>query len=146
MDAKTLADKLHGVEYPFSLTKEDLTIAKDSGLVVVYGASDDLMELEGAVNDEVGACNGGTAIIDAKGVLPDWEQLMDDSPSKDEVREYFEREKQSAEIEAIWNSEGYSFTYKTKIPHFTFDVLEDGDPYCRGIVFSLTDIPSRDSV
>jgi hypothetical protein len=144
MSTNEIAAKLNNAEYPLRIDKELVAAAKAAGIVIVYGASDDLMELEGAINDEVGACNGGTAIIDQKGVLPDWEQLMDDSPTKDEVREYFEREKQSAAIEAIWDSEGYSFTYKTSIPHVTFDVVEDGEKYCRGIVLSLSDIPTRD--
>lgn len=141
MNKEELAAKLNNSQYPFGLDKDDKAAAIANGLVVVYGASDDLMELEGAINDEVGACNGCIAIVDAKGVMLDWEQLMDDSPSKDEVREYFEREKRSAEIEAIWNTDGYSFTYKTEIPHAVFDVMEDDDKYCRGIVFAVADLP-----
>lgn len=140
MNKEELAEKLNKSDYPLYIDKALVAEAKAAGLVIVYGASDDLMELEGAINDEVGVCSGGTAIVDSKGVLPCWEQLMDNSPTKDEVREYFEREKQSAEIEAIWNQDGYSFTYKTKIPHAVFDVEEDEDKYCRGIVFSLADI------
>jgi len=140
MDKNELAARLNNSEYPFRMNKELVASAKAAGLVIVYGASDDLIEFEGAIHDEAGAYEGGKVIIDAKGILPDWEQLMDDSPSKADVREYFEREKQSAEIEALWDSEGYSFTYKTRVPHATFDVVEEGEKYCRGIVFSLADI------
>ena len=38
-------------------------IAKDSGLVIVYGASDDLMEFEGAIEDEIGCYDGDTIHI-----------------------------------------------------------------------------------
>ena len=36
--------------------------------------------------------------------------------------------------------EDYSWTYKTDIPHSTFDILEDGEKYCRGIVFALDEL------
>jgi hypothetical protein len=40
-------------------------------------------------------------------------------------------------IEAIWGKDGYSWTYKTDIPHATFDIFEDGEKFCRGIVFDI---------
>ena len=33
-----------------------------------------------------------------------------------------------------------SWSYLTDIPHKTFDIMEDGEIYCRGIVFSLDDL------
>lgn len=143
MNKDELALKLKNSEYPLKISKELIAAAKEEGLVIVYGASDDLMEFEGAIHDEAGAYEGVKVLIDEKGILPAWEQLMDDSPTKDEVRDYFMREFQSSEIEAKWDSEGYSFIYITSIPHATFDVMEDGEKYCRGICFSLSDIDQR---
>jgi len=34
----------------------------------------------------------------------------------------------------------YFWTIDTNIPHETFDILADGEKYCKGIVFSLNDI------
>ena len=50
--AKELAEKLNGRAYgdSFDDVKQE---AKESGLVIVYGASDDLMEFDGAIYDEV---------------------------------------------------------------------------------------------
>lgn len=44
-------------------------------------------------------------------------------------------------IEAVWcpDEPDCSWAYKTDIPHVTFDVVEDGELYCRGIVFRLAD-------
>ncbi|MGH8463101.1 MAG: hypothetical protein ACRER5_03075 [Pseudomonas sp.] len=110
--------------------------AKAAGLVVVFGASDDLMEFRGAINDEVGVYDGGTAWVDSKGLLPDRESIEDD----EELRDYFARQPKAIAIEALWASEGeYSWTYRTQIPHATFDVVDDDGPYCRGIVFALAD-------
>ncbi len=30
--------------------------------------------------------------------------------------------------------------YNTNIPHVTFDVMENNDKYCKGIVFKLSDL------
>ncbi|HZX80292.1 MAG TPA: hypothetical protein VFE72_04975 [Lysobacter sp.] len=136
MQAAEFAATLAGAQYPFRLTPEQAATAKAHGLVVVYGASDDLMEFEGAIYDELGAYNGTVALVDATGLLPAREQIEDD----DELRDYFSRQPRTASIEALWDSEGYSWTYRTTIPHATFEVMEDGEPYCRGIVFALADV------
>jgi len=142
MNAKELAEKLTGMEYPVRIPESLVAEAKANGLVIVYGASDDLMEFEGSIYDEVGACNGGTAHVDSQGLIPDYEQIDKDAyNSKDKLREYFQRENSGKIIEALWCKEGnYSFTFKTDISHETFEVKEDGEPYCRGIVFSLASI------
>lgn len=137
MNKEDLANRICGIAYPCRIHKDLIRIAKDSGLVIVYGASDDLMEFKGAATEEIGCYNGGTALVDAQGVLPDRESIDDD----DELKEYFQRKTNAKPIEALWCEEdGYSWTYKTDIPHATFEVNEDGGTYCRGIVFSLADL------
>jgi len=107
---------------------------KESGLVAVYGASDDLMEFNGAITDEVGCYGGGEAYVTKEGLLQS-ECDDDDCP-------YFEKIKLSASrIEAVWDDDsGFSWVYETAIPHVTFEVMEDDEPYCRGIVFALKDV------
>ena len=142
MSKEQLAVELNGIQYPAhrSITKEQIAAAKAAGLVIVFGASDDLMELEGAIRDEFGCYDGGTALIDAEGLLPERENIEDD----DELQEYFKRKPQARKIEALWCKEdGYSWTYSTDIPHSTFDVLDGEDHYCRGIVFALADLKSQ---
>lgn len=137
LNAKELAALLNGRNYGDEITKEEAAQAKAAGLVVVYGASDDLMEFEGAIYDEVGCSDGGIAQVDAKGVLQSFEHIDHDY---DALKDFFKREDSAVEIEALWCAEpGYSWTYKTDIPHETFEIVEDGEPYCRGIVFALAD-------
>ncbi|MGH8334997.1 MAG: hypothetical protein ACRER3_16090 [Pseudomonas fluorescens] len=137
MNKEELAVRITGIEYPCRIHKDLIQIAKDAGLVIVYGASDDLMEFEGASREEIGCYDGGTALVDAQGVLPDRDSLEDD----DELAAYFARKPLAKPIEALWGKEpGYSWTYKTDIPHATFEVMDDGENYCRGIVFSLADL------
>lgn len=136
----SIAAKLHGLEYPLHIPKEVTAEAKAAGIVIVYGASDDLMEFDGAFRDEVGAEDGTTAKVDAKGVLPSWESASED---EDAAADYMQRKPKTRDIQALWSPsepEGASWAYKTDIPHVTFDVMEDGEIYCRGIVFALANI------
>ena len=138
MDAKELAAKLNGREYCREITDEEVRQAKEAGLVVVFGASDDLIEFRGAIRDEGDCYDGGTVLIDTKGVLPSWDEA---SESEESAQEYFERKAKARTITALWAKvPGYTWTYKTDIPHETFEIVEDGEPYCRGIVFNIGDI------
>jgi hypothetical protein len=133
MTPQELAEKLTGIEYPCKIDKALVESAKQHGLVIVYGASDDLMEFEGAIYDEL-ARGGTTAHLDASGLIQN-ECEEEDCP-------YFARLlKNAVTIKALWAEEGdYSWTFKTQIPHATFEVVEDGAPYCRGLVFKLADV------
>lgn len=140
MKAKQLAEKLNNIQYPVRIDDDLRKQAKENGLVIVYGASDDLMELEGAIRDEFGCYEGGTALVDEKGLLPSFENL----DSEEELEEYFYRKKNVLTIKSMWCKEdGYSWTYRTDIPHETFDVLDEAEEYCRGIVFSLSDLSAN---
>ncbi|MCK4121382.1 hypothetical protein HFK83_03220 [Ralstonia pseudosolanacearum] len=137
MNAKELAAQLTGAVYPLYVSKELAKAAKESGLVIVYGASDDLMEFAGAVDDELGAYDGTTAHLDAKG-------LLKNDCENDECPHFEKLKGSAATIEACWcatlDGAEYSWSYKTAIPHETFEIVEDGEPYCRGIVFALSDV------
>lgn len=135
-----IAAKLNGTEYPVRGIQAIADEARAAGIVIVYGASDDLMEFDGAVRDEVYACGGATVPADAKGPLPDWENVKDQGEAA--VAAYIERKKSFRTIEAVWCPKGLdaSWAYETDIPHSTFDVMEDGGLYCRGIVFALADL------
>jgi hypothetical protein len=134
MNAKELSERLTGCEYLKEVSKELEALAKESGLVIVFGASDDLMEFRGAIYDEIDAYNGTTVYLNSNGLLED------ECGRFDSECPYFERLKASAKtIKAIWgNNEPWK--YETDISHETFEVLEDGETYCRGIVFSLDDV------
>ncbi|WP_312151896.1 hypothetical protein [Pseudomonas sp.] len=137
MTKEELAAQLNGLEYPTRIPGALIVAAQSAGLVILCGASDDLMEFYGARREEIGCYDGGTAFVDVDGVLPDRDCLEGD----EELAEYVQRQKSAKSIEALWCKEdGYSWTYKTDIPHATFEVVEDEEPYCRGIVFALADL------
>lgn len=137
MTKEELASALNGMHYREDIPQELLDKAKESGLVIIYGCSDDLMEVEGAIRDEGGCYGGGKFNIDADGLLSDREDMDDDL----ELEEWFRRKKSSNTIQAVWCAPKQpSWTYKTTIPHATFDVMEDGEVQCRGIVFNSSDL------
>lgn len=129
---KLWAKKLTGRQYGEEVTGiEDAELARN-GLVVVYGASDDLTEFRGAISDEVSTWEGGLINFTKTGLDYD-----------DYAGEY----KGINEIEAVWcsNEEDpelakYAWHYRTEIPHETFEIFEDGDPYCLGIIFSINNL------
>lgn len=123
MTAKEMASALNGAQYGNEVTRAENQIAKENGLVIVYGYSDDNTEFCGAIEDEVGCYDGGTIFLTKGGIVPEG------TPG-------------AKSIEAMWccPGTGASWSFKTDIPHETFNVYEDGDLFCIGIVFALTDL------
>ena len=122
---KEFAAKLDGGEYALWETDADISYAKENGIVIVFGASDDLMEFSGALDVELSCYDGITVYFDKEGKM-----LYD---SVDPTLKY---------ITAVWGGE-FPCTYDTNIPRETFDIIEDGEVYCRGMVFlaeSLTEV------
>lgn len=133
---EAMAALLTGREYTEEMTADEEGAAKAAGLLVIFGGSDDLMEFRGAVHDERGA--PAVALVDAKGLLPYREDIQDDD---DAIKDYFARAPLVRAVDALWCKEdGYSWTYRTEIPHATFEIVEGGEPYCRGIVIDVVDL------
>ena len=110
---------------------------KAAGLVAVFGASDDLMEFRGAIYDEIDAYNGGRAYITPNG-------LLSNDCESDECPHYKKLRDQAETIEALWCPDledvSVSWMFKTNIPHQTFEVYEDDELHCIGIVFDLSSV------
>lgn len=134
MNIQEFARSLGRRSYRNEITGEELHMLKELGYVVVFGASDDLMELEGAINDEFGCYDGGIAYINKDGLIPECE---------DGCKCYRKAIEKSSEIKAIWcgkESDGWTWTYETDFPHATFEIYDDEEKYCLGIVFDLNNI------
>jgi hypothetical protein len=136
MTKEQLAEKLNGREYSDEITAAEEAQAKTDGLVVIFGASDDLTEFRGVIHDEIDCHNGGGVKIHAGGIL---------QPHRDcdcEHCGYKSAAAKCAAIEAVWcETHDISWTYKTALPHATFEIMEYGEKYCRGIVISVADLP-----
>lgn len=59
MTIREFAAKLDGRQYGDEMRNEEEKLAKELDFLVVFGASDDLAELRGAIDDECGCFNGG---------------------------------------------------------------------------------------
>ena len=75
-----------------------------------------------------------------------WQLNRRSAASEDEevCRRYFERRQNARAIEAVWNDGGEDgccgWILKTDIPHESFMIVEEGEPFSRGIVFSLSSL------
>lgn len=137
MTKEQLAQQLNGREYGNEIDQDQELYAKKSGLVVIFGYSDDNVELRGAIHDEIVCCGGGMIRLHRKGVLPKHQQECECK-----FCNFDQMAKGCAEVETIWcGKDGYLWTYRTTVPHATFDILEDGEKFCRGIVIDIMDLP-----
>lgn len=130
------AAELNGKKYGSEGTKGFFSAMKESGLVAVFGASDDLMEFRGAIEDEVGCYGGGAAYLTKDGLL------TNDCDEGDRCPYFAKIRQQAAPIKAEWDERGFSWVYETDIPHVKFVIREDDVNYCEGIVFALADVPA----
>ncbi len=138
MNATELAAKINGREYRDELDDELKQLAKDNGLVVVYGASDDLVEFDGAAYEEYSAYNGATIPVGKDG-----EPIFGCDEPCNHCQAVEDAEKALTKIEAKWDAEGYSWFIDINLDadkYGAFEILEDGEKYCRGIVFAIGDI------
>jgi hypothetical protein len=132
--AEKLAKRLNGRGYMDEMSEEEEQEACDAGIVVVFGYSDDLMEFRGAIDDEIGCYDGGSVRLTSEGILRSECDEGEDCP-------YFKKLKlASIPLNAIWDKDGYSWVYETDIPHSMFDIMGDGEKYCRGIVFEMSKV------
>ncbi|GGJ39868.1 hypothetical protein CDQ92_13375 [Sphingopyxis bauzanensis] len=123
---------LNGREYTKEITRDEEAAFKAAGLVALFGASDDLAEFRGAWREEASCYGSATLYVNESG------PLINDCD--DDYCPYFKAVRANARtIYANWDEGGFSWLYVTEIPHETFVIMEDGDTYCRGIVFLAED-------
>ena len=127
MTKEELAALLDGNEYRREITKELELEARKSGLVVLFGASDDLLEVRGAIDDEL---SGGNCYF-LTGTDICYSEDVDSEPN----------------ITMDWNSgdESTFWTFWTDIPCSAFMIYDEGEPYCEGIVIDLTYFKEKES-
>lgn len=133
MNVKEWAERLNWREYREEMTAEEEKQAAADGVVIVFGASDDLIEFRGVIRDELGAWDGGVyKMTAAKDVVRVTDHSADMHRALPSVRAVWSPQKIGLDVWASWE-------ITTDIPHETFDILEDGELYCRGVVFAWVD-------
>lgn len=134
MTAEELAQALDGREYGSVIAKEEMDAAKAAGLVVVTGASDDLIEFEGAICDEVGAFYPTTVYLTKTGIFRKPDDLCDEVPNCPYCKEEMEK------CKTIRGHYGCYWTFETEIPCERFKIYDEGELFCEGLVFSVGDL------
>jgi len=131
MTKEELVKELDGIEYEELANEiEDASErAKAAGLVVAWGALDNLLEFTGAIREEVYACFGTATLLNSSGLVIN---RCDDAQCP-----YFGDIEYTFTIEAVWQDSSPNWTLKTDIPHATFDIMCDGEVFSRGIVFDF---------
>lgn len=144
MTKEELAAKLSGREYPFELNVGEITEAKESGLAILYGASDDLLEFAGAIYDEVGANDGTTVHVTPGGKIIETMESPCDNDNRDHC-EYFTawlKTQKTFRVDADWcpKEPKCSWLITATVPGAAFDIMEDGELFCRGLVIDMNEV------
>jgi len=135
MTRDEFAKLIDGREYGDELSRDEEKLAKESGLVVVFGASDDLVEVRGCIHDEVGAWRGAELRFIEGGLLPEHHCDCD-------FCSYKLKAAAAKAVIAIWDGPDAvaTWTFATNIQHAKFMIYEDGEPFCQGLVFEHKEI------
>lgn len=138
MNAKEWAAKLNGRQYRDEIEDGESDLAKADGVLIIFGYSDDNVEFRGVIHDEIGAYNGTTIFI-ASGkrvrVLPDHDDCECEFCGFKAVKATAKK------IEALWGEGSvYAWQFQTDVPHETFEILEDDEKFCLGIVIAAKDL------
>ncbi|QII69955.1 hypothetical protein G8C41_03705 [Apibacter sp. B3706] len=144
MKKEELAQLLNGRQYGDEMTDEEQLQAKKNGLLVCFAASDDLLELRGIIHSGAGVYEGGCVLLYKN---KDQKITFLYESDYDEFSDIFDKNGypislRMLPIKAEWCPEelACSWLITTDIPHATFDIYDDEELYCRGIVLELSDI------
>ena len=138
MTVKEIAEKLNNNDIDVGLVLTGVELLR-LGVVVAYGQSDDLLQLRGAIADELGAYEGTEIKLNNKGIvknLCDEEDCPYFLKEESEARFFIKSEYDPASIDATW-------LITSNIPHETFDLMSEDELFCRGIVFLLGDLQNE---
>lgn len=119
-----IAAKINGREYREEMTKEIIEELKAEGLIAVFGASDDLCEFRGALEDELDAWEGATFLWDGSLFINNNDEAANLS------------KKDCFYIEQTWcPDDKKSWGFETNIPGAAkFEIKEGEDTYGEGLV------------
>lgn len=137
-----LATDLHWREYRSEITHEESEYCKWKNWLVIFWASDDLLEFRWAINDEVWAWNWTKVYLWKEKIIDIW--YLDDQFQEADIDDDIHKlimdtiKKEWIKIEAIADDPNYQFFIKTDFQNSAeFEILEDGEKYCRGLVLDL---------
>ena len=133
---RTLAQELDGSDYLWEPSREDVQRWERLGLVVIYGYSDDELIFQGAISDGLSVYgdfdfelfSGGRVLQPGEVEAANAEDYVAGKNAVYRLR-----------CRARWEHEGYSWWLGAEgpFPWAPFNIFEDGDLFCRGLVVGL---------
>lgn len=138
---KSFAEKLNGREYRSEITDSECKYALDNNLLVIFGASDDLIEFRGAIESEMNSYQISNFFLlkaeDDFRIISEYEW--------DELQSYVQDYGiiiPHKVIKSYWSGgeSKYCFSYSMSFPHENFNIMEDGEFYCQGVVINLNKV------
>ena len=145
---KQKINKIRNIDIP----EDILSLANENNIAIIYGYSNDCIEFNGAISDEIDVCPKETIYIDKRKdthylILEDNLNFIDEElgcvPS-DLVSELLEnRLKKLIKLESNYSKKnGWSFTVKAPegyiLDYETFDVLDDeAEEISKGLILDL---------
>ena len=147
LDGNTYRDELYN-EYGMNI----YDICEKNKWVIVYGASDDLIEFEGIISDEDGAWNGALCKLVKPGdfYLEDADDetykkakdYMFVSITEDELKVLKNNNyKDTCVVEMLWCPDGTDMSWQVNVkgaPFVKFNVMEDDEVYCEAAIIDLS--------
>jgi len=144
MNLKEWAEKFNNMEYGSNNIRDAQDELEADGVIAVMGASDDLCELYGDISDEFNCYNGNKLYWVGNGFCSETEKDNFLCVVDNEYPIFFEK------CQAIFNKDcsyinikegtNCQFEYETNIPCERFNVMEDGNLYCSGLLFYTKDL------
>lgn len=139
LTAEQFARLLDGREYGEEITKEEEAIATESRLFVFFGYGEDRVELHGTINDIIDAREGTEVCIAKTLRTPYWGIINEEMKA---IAGNLVKNFKNFIVTIDWCPENLdcSWLITTDIPSFSFDIMEDGDLFCQGIVVAESDV------
>jgi hypothetical protein len=150
MLASTIAEVamlLDGQEDRRAADKDVDTLLKSLGFVVVFGLSDDLIEIRGVSDVEIDGWQGQFRVGDRQDLRFTPEGLVDDHTAlfDEEKGDFVDMPEAppppgAAIVDVRFGKDDLFWVFETEAPHATFVTTLHGNPFCRGIVLDLANL------
>jgi len=139
MEFQEFRDLLHGRQNGKVLFQKEENIASMNGWTVIYGCSDDLIEFEGYISEEMSQYGSDSLHIVKK---KDSLEVLDDYDYNNINQKFEEYNIKLPSVKILFNNnhDDYYWYIYSDVPYLSFDIMEDDEKFCRGIIIDKIDI------
>lgn len=134
LTTKEVAERMNGREYMHEITTEESNELAYHGITVAFGASDDNVEFYGYIDDEIGCWEYVTIPILDDEILKKCSDVCEDY----DCPLWKNALSKAKTLRAQFTNDGWKFA--ADFPHEKFVIMEDGEVFGEGVVFSREDL------